>query len=413
MRKVTFKKLLILASANLVFLGIGTLAIKPQTAKADYTYFIVTRKSRLYNSKGHRVGHKTLKLGYEEMYSGSNKIKHSRYVRISKNRYILRSNVYIDRSDNKLIMLKNSPLYDENCNVTNYSHLKKGHYYYYVGAYTLHDEVYYKVSYKNLFVKASDAQPVSADDDNEVEVTTDHDATDFPKSRTHEEVYTFTKKKKKSKSRKKAKTYQNKLTLPKNYNVNASIGEWKKFSIKGIEMNRFRTESTADTRMKINPDKLTDSQQKEITDFAIRILNQARSQYGVPSLNYYARTQDLANRIATNYRDDNWDFADRAHYIQGICSAAQSMGLNINDNYVEDAYGISLRYYPIKNMTQLKKFTYDGLCAFLFNDVEENHARDIMSSDDTNLAMSFNTYRNNRGKAIVGHYILVPKQLNF
>ncbi|MES5144043.1 SEC10/PgrA surface exclusion domain-containing protein [Lactobacillus crispatus] len=102
-------------------------------------------------------------------------------------------------------------------------------------------------------------------------------------------------------------TDQNTFRLPANYRVGIDSNQWEAQSEKGNAMNNYKA-NLADQNQAVNPDKLTSSQQQELSEFAQNIYNSARSQLGLNNVEYNAKTQELANRIADNYRKANWEY---------------------------------------------------------------------------------------------------------
>lgn len=177
----------------------------------------------------------------------------------------------------------------------------------------------------------------------------------------------------------------NKIKLPQGYNLGAlqeaqnDPSSFEAVAEKGREENKFVSESSNDDEELIDVEHLMPYQEKELSQFALKLINEAREQFGRSDWKYSDRAQTLANDIATEYVDNGksgWE----GHYVDGIVRAAQKNGLNITMNEIED---ISSTYgYPSSTMTDLKKLVYNGITGFLFSDYnspEYNHAADILS----------------------------------
>ncbi len=177
----------------------------------------------------------------------------------------------------------------------------------------------------------------------------------------------------------------NSITLPEGYTLSAlqeaqnDPSSFEAVAEKGREENKFTPESFADDQEEVDVSNLTSDQIEELSDFALRLINQAREQFRRSDWEYSDRVQKLANDVATEYVDNGksgWE----GHYVDGIVRAAQKNGLNITMNEIED---ISSTYgYPSSTMTDLKKLVYNGITGFLFSDYnspEYNHAADILS----------------------------------
>lgn len=183
---------------------------------------------------------------------------------------------------------------------------------------------------------------------------------------------------KKSKTKtKKAKYIKAKLTMPKGYTIKALKAAYaghpsKSFinaSMKGMQDNSFSRlsagESAKDNKTKIRLDSLTDSQRKELTDYALRLINDARKQLGLRPWIYSQGAEKLALDIATEYQANSKSIKDGGHYVAGIVRASKKNGLDLDDNYVEDMAG----FYSASSsmtMTKMKKNIYFGLKQMIF-----------------------------------------------
>ena len=114
--------------------------------------------------------------------------------------------------------------------------------------------------------------------------------------------------------------------------------------------------STKNQKETVDPDNLTDSQLKEINIFGANILNQIRTQLGLPEVRVTQGSINFAKDIATNYKNDNWDSAN-GHYDAGIERAAKQNGLLDSGNYYECLGG----NYDIENMDDLKEMVYNDI----------------------------------------------------
>ena len=202
-------------------------------------------------------------------------------------------------------------------------------------------------------------------------------------------------------------TDQNTFRLPANYRVGIDSNQWEAQSEKGNAMNNYKA-NLADQNQAVNPDKLTSSQQQELSEFAQNIYNSARSQLGLNNVEYNAKTQELANRIADNYRKANWDAFDNLHYVKGIAEAQKSMGIDSNVNSVEDIY---VESGSAQNMNDLKELTYNGIKSFFFINSEQEHAKDMVEPSLKSMAVSISTQDN--GSDIAMHLITVSSKYNF
>ncbi|MDF7639342.1 SEC10/PgrA surface exclusion domain-containing protein [Lactobacillus sp. ESL0791] len=139
-------------------------------------------------------------------------------------------------------------------------------------------------------------------------------------------------------------------------------------SMKGMDNNNFSrsqiSESKEDDDTIINPAALTLDQSLELSQFSLRLINEARSDLGLRPWTYSLGTQKLADDISNEYTQNNKTIQD-GHYVQGIVRACKANGLNLDDNYIEDMAG----FYNLNqtmSITEMKKNIYFGLKQMLF-----------------------------------------------
>ena len=187
----------------------------------------------------------------------------------------------------------------------------------------------------------------------------------------------------------------------------------------GMKTNKFKSESKPDDEEIVDLNALTDSQSKEISDFFVKMLNSVRAQLNLKPIHTDPNNQKLANDIAAIYlRDKKFGFVTdtepTGHYVKGIVEAAHKNGLNINDNYIEDASinfqaGGSTSIFTEKtSMTQAKKFVYMAIVDMLFGGTtkedgtimkgtEYHHAASLLREDNLTGAVSFHNAKPKSG----------------
>ena len=189
--------------------------------------------------------------------------------------------------------------------------------------------------------------------------------------------------------------------LPTNYTrtgvkeayYNLNIAQMKKASNEGWNKNHFSPDSKNNYTEKINVLHLTPDQQKELSEYAAKVINQFRSQAGVGSWYYTDEVQSLANDIATEYqthhRGIDTDYKSgqveyRGHYGAGIIRAAAKPGINIDDNYLEDMASAYLNAYTTfhvnTTMAKAKHAVWYGVMQMLFDGDEYQHAASLLSA---------------------------------
>lgn len=193
----------------------------------------------------------------------------------------------------------------------------------------------------------------------------------------------------------------------------------------GMINNQFNyAESPADENTIINPAHLTAAQSKNLADFSLRLINEARTQLGLPAWEYSAGTQKLADDIAQEYTVHHRSIRDGNHYVAGIVRACKKNGLNLNDNYVEDMAGFNDPSSAM-TMTAMKSNIYFGLKQMIFGYVGNNesgnrqisnyreweHAGDLFNTQGSSHDGDYNYYGfsiSKTGNVYSMHYISVP-----
>ena len=198
-------------------------------------------------------------------------------------------------------------------------------------------------------------------------------------------------------------------------------------SMKGMEENNFSrvaTGETASDKRLINPDKLSASEQHELADFSLRVINSAREQLGLEPWIYSTGTQKLADDIAKEYEEHGRSIKDQGHYVEGIVKACQKHGLELDDNYVEDMAGFTINKTTMP-MGEMKRNVYFGLKQMIFGfagsgeDERKNkslyreweHAGDLFNTQGSSHDGDHNYYGfsiSKTGKIYSMHFISVP-----
>lgn len=196
----------------------------------------------------------------------------------------------------------------------------------------------------------------------------------------------------------------NEIRLPKGY-VEATKGvnfavtpENQKLGLQGTAMNRFHSESVIDDNMKIDSANLTPAQANEIGNFARRLMNQVRAQYGAKPLNYSDVSYKIAKRVAYLYEQDGmglstWHDQKALNQVDkesGITTAELMGGSPVNTK--EDL---------LTTMTDLKHTVMDDITSMIFNQNELEHLH-IMATynsvdhPDTYLGVSVSWQQHNK-----------------
>lgn len=198
--------------------------------------------------------------------------------------------------------------------------------------------------------------------------------------------------------------------------------------IKGMNSNNFsrtsQSESKKDNLTKINPAKLTKAQTKELGEYSVRLINDARKALGLKPWIYNANVEKLAQDIATEYTTNKHGINNGDHYVAGIVRACKKNGFNLNDNYVEDMAGFATANKTM-TMTEMKKNIYFGLKQMIFGytgptELQRNdrqfyreweHAGDLFNTQGSKHDGDYNYYGfsiSKNGNVYSMHYISVP-----
>lgn len=160
------------------------------------------------------------------------------------------------------------------------------------------------------------------------------------------------------------------------------------------------TPSSTDGNEKIDINNLTYSQQEQLTLFAATLINQIRSNFGIPKVQVTDKAIQFAIDCAKQYSDDNWDPL-AWHDVAGLVKVEKKWGLDTTDNvYYEDAgslpmYGFdSSKKYSDGNpycvmanpqtMADAKGDLYNIIMEMMFKDSTTNwaHAQDLAGITD-------------------------------
>ena len=236
---------------------------------------------------------------------------------------------------------------------------------------------------------------------------------------------------------------QTRIIVPKGYTADL-IESWKddpnnahvtrklkRLSRQGMINNRFYDQTINDNR-KVDLNNLSSSDQYELSQYALTLINSIRTQLGLPKFVYTASAQNFANDIAKAYNEDNWsDY--QGHDISAINRVAKQHGLTQNDNEYEDMGGFDIttghQYATIYQIKQniyynIKQAAFGG---FWYHNNQEsdkynlnyytewNHANDLFTGDYSQefaLSLSYliQDPTNKVNKITSSHYIHVDPE---
>ncbi|KGE72629.1 SEC10/PgrA surface exclusion domain-containing protein [Limosilactobacillus reuteri] len=119
-----------------------------------------------------------------------------------------------------------------------------------------------------------------------------------------------------------------------------------------------------DEKEAVDPYNLTSDQLKEINIFGANILNQIRTQLGLPIVKVTQGSINFAKSVAENYKNDKWNPVN-GHDDQGIMNAAKQHGLLASGNYYECLGGDG----SINTMAELKEMVYNNILSMALGSI--------------------------------------------
>ena len=187
---------------------------------------------------------------------------------------------------------------------------------------------------------------------------------------------------------------QTRIIIPKGYTTNL-IEDWcnnpnnaqvtrklQRLSRQGMISNRFYDQTINDNR-KVDLNNLSSSDQYELSQYALTLINSIRTQLGLPEFTYTASAQSFANDIAKAYNEDNWSDYE-LHDISAINNIAKMHGLtHAGDNEYEDIAGFDMTTgHQYATIYQIKQGIYYNIKQFAFGGFRYHNWKE---SDKQNL----------------------------
>lgn len=187
---------------------------------------------------------------------------------------------------------------------------------------------------------------------------------------------------------------QTRIIVPKGYTTDL-IEDWcddpnnahvthrlQYLSSQGMINNHFYDQTINDNR-KVDLNNLSSSDQYELSQYALTLINSIRTQLGLPKFVYTASAQNFANDIAKAYSKDNWS-AYELHDISAINNIAKMHGLtHADDNEYEDIAGFDITTgHQYATIYQIKQNIYYNIKQFAFGGFKYHNGQE---SDKENL----------------------------
>ena len=153
-------------------------------------------------------------------------------------------------------------------------------------------------------------------------------------------------------------------------------------SRQGMISNRFYDQMINDNR-KVDLNNLSSSDQYELSQYALTLINSIRTQLGLPEFTYTASAQNFANDIAKAYNEDNWSDYE-LHDVSAINNVAKMHGLtHAGDNEYEDIAGFDMTTgHQYATIYQIKQGIYYNIKQFAFGGFRYHNWKE---SDKQNL----------------------------
>ena len=151
-------------------------------------------------------------------------------------------------------------------------------------------------------------------------------------------------------------------------------------------LNRYVADPT-DSKALIDTNNIPQNVRQELSQFASELINQLRAQMGTGEVVVTPSSIDFADKVATEYRKDNWnwDLMEEYHHdARGINRVAREYGLMTTSaeqeskglQYYENAY-IWRENANQMSVAEMKRRVYDSVVEFMFNGYEWLHATSI------------------------------------
>ena len=144
----------------------------------------------------------------------------------------------------------------------------------------------------------------------------------------------------------------------------------------------------------------------ELNYFALDMLNQVRSQMGMPQLTLASSSIDFADKLSKKVREANRSVFDW-HYVKGINDVAREYGLptssredevsKYGSQYYENHFALS-GVSSEMTKAEMKQWIYNSILNFLFNGTEFLHAQSV-------VGVNYGTTNKNEYLGLSLHYL--------
>lgn len=173
-------------------------------------------------------------------------------------------------------------------------------------------------------------------------------------------------------------TWFNNKTATNETALNNAVNNFYNALIANGDLNKYQSSSSEANEM-VDMNNLTLDQQNEINDFAAKLINQVREDWGTASevglVTPTSGMKSFAKEIAEKYQNVNWSI-ENGHYVSAITQTAKEYGLDDGGNFYENAgegYPTIFKGDGQVSMDTLKGAVYDCINDMLFHDGESRN----------------------------------------
>ena len=164
-------------------------------------------------------------------------------------------------------------------------------------------------------------------------------------------------------------TQQRVLDANNNRLSNADKQALVESSRQGMEQNKFYDNNPQDKQTMVDTTNMNHDQKVNISNYAVNVINSARRQMGKQDWKLNDSAISFADRVATEYTNNDKSDWDADHYVAGITRAAVASGLKDAGQVYEDEAGLPITSQydsSIRSMYSLKEQVYFNIKQMLF-----------------------------------------------
>ena len=157
----------------------------------------------------------------------------------------------------------------------------------------------------------------------------------------------------------------NTITLPNGYR-DKDGGIDPSVAYKGLNINKYKDNKEDEKEIVNDVTNLSDAEQKEISVFAISLINQVRRQMGNREVFLTDLALKYSKKVAEKYNIDNWGPSKEGHDKEAMDSGKEMLKPRVVWENI--GYYMPNTFNKSSNMNLLKNYVYNTIVQFLFND---------------------------------------------